>query len=52
MAIYFTNEEEAREGEKKEPPPELAKLMQELGSLQVGETEYFDLRDPWLRSPA
>jgi hypothetical protein len=52
MAIYFTNEEEAREGEKKEPPPELMELMQELNALQVGETEYFDLRDPWLRSPA
>jgi hypothetical protein len=23
MAIYFTSEEEAREGERKEPPPEL-----------------------------
>jgi hypothetical protein len=51
MAIYFTSEAEAREGEKKEPPEEVAKLMEELDSLSLGEPTYVDLRDPWLQSP-
>ena len=52
MAIYFTSEAEAREGEKKEPPAALAAQMQEMGALEVGETTYYDLRDPWLQSPS
>jgi hypothetical protein len=52
MAIYFTSEAEAREGERKEPPPEMQQMMQELESLAVGETSYFDIRDPWLSSPS
>jgi hypothetical protein len=52
MAIYFTSEAEAREAEKKEPPPEMQQVMQELDSLAVGETSYFDIRDPWLSSPS
>jgi len=51
MAIYFTSEEEAREGEKKEPPPETQKLMQEMNALSVGEPVFFDLKDPWLQGP-
>jgi hypothetical protein len=51
MAIYFTSEAEAREGEKKEPPPELAQVMEELNSLGVGEPTYLDIKDPWLHSP-
>lgn len=51
MALYFTNEAEAREGEKKEPPPEVAEMIQELEKVSVGETTYFDLKDPWLHSP-
>jgi hypothetical protein len=50
MAMYFTSEAEAREGERKEPPPELAAQMEELGKLNVGEPEFFDLTDPWLHS--
>ena len=50
MALYFTSEEAAREGERKEPPPEMAELFQEMESLSKGETSYFDLKDPWLRS--
>jgi hypothetical protein len=50
MAIYFTSEAEAREGEQKEPPPEMATMMKELDALSVGETTYLDLRDPWLHS--
>ena len=52
MAIYFTSETAAREGEAKEPPPEFAKIMEEMQSLAIGETTYFDLKDPWLRSPS
>jgi hypothetical protein len=52
MAIYFTSEDEAREGERKAPPPELARVMEELDSLAVGEPVFLDLRDPWLHSPS
>jgi hypothetical protein len=51
MAIYFTSEEEAREGEGKEPPPELRAQMEEMDALSVGVPEFFDLRQPWLYSP-
>jgi hypothetical protein len=51
MAIYFTSEEEAREGERKEPPPELKAQMDEMVALGVGEPEFFDLQRPWLYSP-
>jgi hypothetical protein len=49
---YFTSEEEARAGEQKEPPAEWMDAMQELQQPSVGEPEYFDLRSPWLASPA
>lgn len=52
MAIYFTSEAEAREGEQKEMPPEMAAVMEELQSLAIGETTYLDLRDPWLDAPS
>jgi hypothetical protein len=51
MALYFTSEEEAREGERKEPPPELKTQMEEMNALTVGEPEFFDLKEPWLYSP-
>ncbi len=51
MAIYFTSEAAAREGEQVDPPPELAEMMQELDELSLAETSYFDLRDPWLGAP-
>ena len=50
-AMYFTSEAEAREGEKKEPPPELKAQMEEMDKLSVGEPEFFDLKQPWLHSP-
>lgn len=52
MAIYFTSEAAAREGEQREPPPELQEAMKEMDSLSVGEPAFFDLRDPWLDAPA
>jgi hypothetical protein len=50
MAIYFVSEAAAREGEQKEPPPELRATMDEMGKLEVGEPVYFDLKQPVLRS--
>ena len=51
MAVYFTSEADARSGEQKPPPPEMAAAMSELESIATSETTYFDLRDPWLMSP-
>jgi hypothetical protein len=51
MAIYFTSEEAAREGEKKPPPPEMEIIMKEMDALSVGETAFYDLRDPWMSAP-
>ena len=44
---YFTDETEARHGESKEPPPELAGQMGEFQALMAN-VEFIDLRDPWL----
>lgn len=46
---YFTSEAEAREGEKKQMPPEGAELFQQFESL-VSDSRYYDLTDPWLFS--
>jgi len=51
MAMYFTSEAEAREGEAKEPPPELKAQMEEMQQLSIGEPEFFDLKQPWLYTP-
>ena len=51
MVMYFTSEAEAREGERKEPPPELLAQMEEMNKLSVGEPEYFDLTRPLIISP-
>jgi hypothetical protein len=52
VAIYFTSEAEAREGERKEPPPELKEQMAEMETLSLGEHEFIDLTDPWISSPS
>ncbi|MEZ5169263.1 MAG: hypothetical protein R3A49_00775 [Acidimicrobiia bacterium] len=44
---YFESEEAARAGEKKEPPPDLAAAMAELGD-DAADVDYIDLTDPWL----
>ena len=44
---YFTNEREARAGEAKEPPAELAAEMGDLQEMRVN-VEFIDLPDPWL----
>jgi hypothetical protein len=51
VAMYFTSEQAAREGERKEPPPKLRAEMEEMNKLNVGEPEFLDLRQPWLYSP-
>jgi hypothetical protein len=51
MVMYFTSEADAREGERKEPPPELKAQMEEMDALSVGPPEFFDLKQPWLYSP-
>jgi hypothetical protein len=48
VAIYFTSEADAREGERKEPPPELAAQMEEMNKLMTEPPEFFDLKHPWL----
>ena len=51
MALYFTSEQDAREGERKEPPPEMAETMKEMDALTIGQPVFFDLKDPWLDAP-
>lgn len=48
--IYFTSEQEARAGEKKEMPPELAAEFEQMMSL-VSDVTYHDIKEPWLYSP-
>jgi hypothetical protein len=51
VAMYFTSEQAAREGERKQPPPELKALMEEMNQLMAGEPEFLDLRQLWLYAP-
>jgi hypothetical protein len=51
VALYFTSEKDAREGERKEPPPQIRAQMEEMSKLEVGEPEFLDLRQPWIYSP-
>jgi hypothetical protein len=51
MAFYFTSEQAAREGERKEPPPQLKAQMEEMNQLSIGEPEFLDLRHSWLYLP-
>jgi hypothetical protein len=48
---YFTSEEEARAGERKEPTPEVRDLKDKERRHYVGEPISFDLHEPWLHSP-
>ena len=51
MVMYFTSEAAAREGERKDVPPDLRAAMDEMNKLSVGDTEFFDLEQPAMRSP-
>jgi len=44
---YFTSESDARQGEAKEPPPELAEQMGDFEAMMAN-VQFIDLRDPWL----
>lgn len=50
QSCYFTSEAEAREGERKEPPPELAHFVAEIPQIYQN-VRYYNLTDPWLYSP-
>ena len=49
--IYFTSEAEARQRESQDPPPEFAAMMDEMASISVSETRFYDLRQVWFDSP-
>ena len=51
LAFYFTSEQAAREGERKEQPAQLKAQMEEMSRLELGEPEFLDLQRPWLYSP-
>jgi hypothetical protein len=51
VVMYFTSEQAAREGERKQAPPALEAQMKEMSKLSIGEPEFLDLRQPWLYSP-
>jgi len=46
--VYFTSENEAREGEGREMPADAQAMFEDLMSSIVID-EYLDLKDPWLR---
>ena len=48
--VYFTSEQEAREGEKKQPPPD-AEGSAEDWMGQVEDLKFIDLRRPFFSSP-
>ena len=51
VVMYFISEQAAREGERKQPPPQLKAVMEQMNQLMAGEPEFLDLRQPWLYSP-
>jgi hypothetical protein len=51
QVIYFTSEAEAREGERKEAPPEARAVIEQLMALTPEPPDFIDLRQPLLYSP-
>jgi hypothetical protein len=51
QVLYFTSEADAREGERREAPPEMQAAMEEMTKLSVGDTTFLDLRQPVIQSP-
>ena len=49
--MYFRFAADAREGERKEVPPELQANMDEMNKLSIGEPEFYDLKRPVIVSP-
>ena len=48
--VYFTSEDEARQHESMQPPPEMIEALQRDESL-MADVMYLDLHQPWLVSP-
>jgi len=51
QVLYFTSEAEAREGERREPPPEWRATMEELMKVEAAQPVFLDLRRPVLTTP-
>ena len=51
VVIYFTSEDEARAGEKREMPAELEAQRAVVAALEVGQPRFYDISEPWLYSP-
>lgn len=49
--VYFTTEPAAREGEQKQPPPDLKASIEQMMSLSDGEPSFIDLTEPWFYAP-
>jgi hypothetical protein len=50
LVNYFTSEQEARAGERAEPPAEVAEAMRQEQEV-MQDLRYYDLTEPWLYSP-
>jgi hypothetical protein len=50
QAVYFTSEAQARANEQNQPPPDVQAMLEEEAGIMT-DLVYFDLTDPWLRSP-
>jgi hypothetical protein len=48
-ANYFTSEQDARDGEKQAPPPELVEGLEDFMAM-MKDAEYFDFTEPFLHS--
>lgn len=48
-ANYFTSEHDARTGERKDPPPEIAEALADFMAM-MKDAEYFDFTEPFLHS--
>ncbi|REF96006.1 hypothetical protein DFJ67_1971 [Asanoa ferruginea] len=48
VAVYFANERDARVGERKPLPADLAKALAEVQHLRVRQPSYLDLHTPWI----
>lgn len=48
-ANYFTSEHDARDGESKDPPPELAEALEDFMVMRK-DAEYFDFTEPFVHS--
>jgi hypothetical protein len=51
QVVYFTSEAEAREGERKDAPPEAQAVVEQLMALTAEPFDFIDLRQPLLYSP-